>query len=96
MIGLARTGVQPFADDEIALMATFADQVAIAIANANLFETVERQRGELARFVSPEVAALVSSGEGARSWPGIVRESPSSTSTCAASPRSSRPPSRRS
>jgi class 3 adenylate cyclase len=64
VIGLARREVQPFADDEIALMATFADQSAIAIANAKLFETVERQRGELARFVSPEVAALVSSDEG--------------------------------
>jgi class 3 adenylate cyclase len=47
-------------------MATFADQSAVAIANAKLFETVERQKSELARFVSPEVAALVSSDEGAR------------------------------
>jgi class 3 adenylate cyclase len=45
-------------------MATFADQSAIAIANAKLFETVERQKIELARFLSPEVAALVSSEEG--------------------------------
>ena len=67
VIGLAREEeVRPFAEDEIDLMATFADQVAIAIANANLFETVERQRGELARYVSPEVAALVSSDEGAQ------------------------------
>jgi adenylate cyclase len=47
-------------------MATFADQSAIAIANAKLFETVERQKTELARFLSPEVAALVSSDEGAQ------------------------------
>src|SRR5918912_1963968 len=47
-------------------MATFADQSAIAIANAKLFETVNRQKTELARFLSPEVAALVSSDEGAR------------------------------
>src|SRR5918912_4124077 len=46
-------------------MATFADQSAIAIANAKLFETVNRQKTELARFLSPEVAALVSSDEGA-------------------------------
>ncbi len=46
-------------------MATFADQCAIAIGNANLFETIERQRTELARFLSPEVAALVSRDEGA-------------------------------
>ncbi|HEY3068838.1 MAG TPA: adenylate/guanylate cyclase domain-containing protein, partial [Gaiellaceae bacterium] len=31
-----------------------------------LFETVERQKTELARFISPEVAALVSSDEGAQ------------------------------
>jgi adenylate cyclase len=47
-------------------MATFADQASIAIANAELYETVERQRAELARFLSPEVAALVSSDKGAR------------------------------
>jgi len=47
-------------------MATFADQSAIAIANVGLFDTVERQKAELARFVSPEVAALVSRDEGAQ------------------------------
>src|SRR5918912_1587890 len=47
-------------------MATFGDQSAIAIANAKLFETVDRQKTELARFLSPEVAALVSSDEGAQ------------------------------
>jgi adenylate cyclase len=66
VIGLARFEVRPFEEGEIALMATFADQSAIAIANAELFETVARQKEELARFVSPEVAALVSSDEGAR------------------------------
>ena len=64
MIGLARNTVSPFEDGVIELMATFADQSAIAIANAELFETVERQKTELARFLSPEVAALVSSDEG--------------------------------
>src|SRR5215218_2574911 len=64
VIGLARRVVRPFERAEIELMATFADQSAIAIANAKLFETVERQKTELARFLSPEVAALVSSEEG--------------------------------
>lgn len=41
-------------------------QSAVAIANAELFETVELQRTELARFLSPEVAALVSREEGKR------------------------------
>jgi adenylate cyclase len=63
---LARHEQRPFEEREIELMATFADQSAIAIANAKLFETVERQKGELARFLSPEVAALVSSDEGGK------------------------------
>ena len=37
-----RLHVQPFTDAEIGLLQTFADQAAIAIANANLFETVQR------------------------------------------------------
>jgi adenylate cyclase len=64
VFGVARSEVRPFEDGEIDLMATFANQSAIAIANAKLFETVERQKTELARFLSPEVAALVSSDEG--------------------------------
>ena len=66
VIGAGRHEVRPFSDSEIELMATFADQAAVAIANAQMFETVERQRTELARFLSPAVAALVSSDEGER------------------------------
>ncbi len=66
IIGLARRTVEPFDQGEIDLTATFAAQSALAIVNAELFETVERQRRELARFLSPEVAALVSSEEGKR------------------------------
>jgi adenylate cyclase len=43
---------------------TFADQAAIAIANARLIDAVERQRTELSRFVSPQVAELISSEDG--------------------------------
>jgi adenylate cyclase len=70
VIAVSRRDVQPFDDGEIELMTTFADQSAIAIANAKLFETVERQRGELARFLSPEIAALVSSDEGTQMLAG--------------------------
>jgi class 3 adenylate cyclase len=70
IIAVSRREVQPFDEGEIELMATFADQSAIAIANAKLFETVERQRSELARFLSPEIAALVSSDEGAQMLAG--------------------------
>lgn len=66
VFGLSRRDVMPFTADEIELMATFADQSAIAISTARLFETVERQKAELARFLSPEVAELVSSEEGAQ------------------------------
>jgi class 3 adenylate cyclase len=66
VIQVGRRDVRPFDDGEIALMATFANQCAIAIGNAKLFETVERQRTQLARFVSPEVAALLSTEEGNR------------------------------
>jgi class 3 adenylate cyclase/putative methionine-R-sulfoxide reductase with GAF domain len=66
VIQVGRRAVRPFDPEEIELMATFANQCAIAIGNAKLFETVERQRVQLARFVSPEVAALVSTEEGSR------------------------------
>ena len=66
VFGLSRREVKPFASDEIDLMAAFADQSAIAISTARLFETIERQKAEIARFVSPEVAELVSSERGAQ------------------------------
>jgi adenylate cyclase len=61
---LSRREPGPFADEHIALVQTFADQAAIAITNARLLEAVERQRTELARFVSPQIAELISSREG--------------------------------
>lgn len=65
VFGLSRSDVRPFDSDEVELMATFADQASIAIANAKRYETIERQRAELARYLSPDVAELVSSGENA-------------------------------
>jgi class 3 adenylate cyclase len=55
-----------FANEQVELVRTFADQAAIAIANARLIESIERQRAELSRFVSPQVAELISSNDGAR------------------------------
>jgi class 3 adenylate cyclase len=54
----------PYSDEEIELVQTFADQTAITIANARLSNAVERQRTELSRFVSPQVADLLSSERG--------------------------------
>jgi class 3 adenylate cyclase len=64
VVVLVRREPEPFTDDHIALVETFADQAAIAITNARLIEAVGRQRTELARFVSPQVAELISSNHG--------------------------------
>jgi class 3 adenylate cyclase len=63
---LVRREPEPYTDEHIALVQTFADQAAIAITNARLIEAVERQRTELARFVAPQVAELISSRDGER------------------------------
>ena len=64
VIGVVRTAPQPFSDEQIRLLRTFADQVAIAIVNARLLDALERQRSELSRFVSPRVADLLSTQQG--------------------------------
>ena len=64
VVALVRVSPERFAEEHIELVRTFADQAAIAIANARLLEAVERQRTELARFVSPQVAELISSKKG--------------------------------
>ena len=64
VLGLIRSEPVPFTDDQIQLVRTFADQAAIAIVNARLLDAVERQRTELSRFVSPQVATLLSSRDG--------------------------------
>jgi GAF domain-containing protein len=73
-IAIRRTELQPFTPKQIELLETFADQAAIAIANVELFQTVERQRGELSRFLSPQVAALVTSEQGAKMLEGHRRQ----------------------
>jgi GAF domain-containing protein len=74
VIAMWRTEMKPFSDKEINLVQTFADQAAVAIANVELFRTVERQRGELSRFLSPQVAALVTSDQGAKMLEGHRRQ----------------------
>jgi len=73
VFGLGRNEVRAFSEREIALVSTFADQAALAIENARLFETVERQRTELARF-APQVASMLSSDEGQSLLAGHRRE----------------------
>jgi class 3 adenylate cyclase len=64
VVVVVRLEPRPFTDEHIALVQTFANQAAIALTNARLIEAVERQRTELARFVSPQVAELISSEDG--------------------------------
>jgi adenylate cyclase len=63
-VAVARDAPGLFSDEEVELVTTFADQAAITIANARLLEAVERQRTELSRFISPQVADLISSERG--------------------------------
>jgi adenylate cyclase len=72
-IAVARDEVRPFSDPEIRLIETFADFVVIAIENVRLFQTVERQRMELARY-APQAASLLSTEEGERLLAGHRRE----------------------
>jgi class 3 adenylate cyclase/putative methionine-R-sulfoxide reductase with GAF domain len=67
---LARMVPEPFSEEQIELLRGFADQAAIAIANARLLDTVERQKREILRFVSPQVAELLTSEEGERMLAG--------------------------
>jgi adenylate cyclase len=66
VLGVVRATPGAFAEEQIELVQAFADEAAIAIVNARLIDAVERQRGELARFVSPQVAELISSEGGER------------------------------
>jgi class 3 adenylate cyclase len=64
----------PFSTEQIEIVQQFADQAVIALATTQLVSTIERQRAEMARFLSPQVAALVSSAEGERLLAGHRRE----------------------
>jgi adenylate cyclase len=72
-IAVGRNEVRPYSDAEIRLIETFADHVVVALENVGLFQTVERQRTELARF-APQVASLLTSAEGEQLLAGHRRE----------------------
>jgi class 3 adenylate cyclase len=73
VIAVGRIEVRPFSEAEIRLLETFADHVVVAVENVRLFQTVERQRTELARF-APQVASLLTSDEGEQLLAGHRRE----------------------
>lgn len=74
VLALTRNDVRPFDDAAVRLATAFADQAAIGIGNARLLETIERQRAQLARFLSPQVAELVESPDGEQLLAGHRRE----------------------
>ncbi|MGI8927946.1 MAG: GAF domain-containing protein [Candidatus Limnocylindrales bacterium] len=70
---LWRTEVEAFNESEISILSTFAAQATVAIDNLRLFQTVEKQRAEIARY-APEAAALLSSEGGEDMLAGHRRE----------------------
>jgi adenylate cyclase len=73
IIAAARTEVRPFSDRELALIQQFADQAGVAINLARLFDTIERQRAELAHY-APQAAKLLASPAGEQLLAGHRRE----------------------
>jgi class 3 adenylate cyclase len=73
VLAVWRKEVRGFTVPEVALLSTFADQAVLAIENVRLFETIDRQRTELARY-APQVAELLSSTEGEQLLAGHRRE----------------------
>jgi adenylate cyclase len=78
---LGRRKVDPFLEGEIEFATTFARQASIALGMNRLLETattaadtIFRQRQELARFVSPQVADLLSQDDGDQLLAGHRRE----------------------
>jgi GAF domain-containing protein len=56
VIALYRQEVKPFADDEIELVRTFADQAAIAIENVHQFQAVQSRTADLTKSLERQTA----------------------------------------
>ena len=69
VLALSRKDVLPFTDKQIELVSTFADQAAIAIENARLFEAEQQRTRELSESLeqqtaTSEVLSVISSSPG--------------------------------
>jgi adenylate cyclase len=73
VISIIWAETHPVSDHEVRLIETFADQAALAVNNVRLFQTVERQREELSRYLSPQIGQLITSEEGKRLLDGHRR-----------------------
>lgn len=76
MVGLftlSRYEVEPFTDEQISLAKTFADQAVLAIDTLRLFQTIQTQQVELARY-APQAAELMSTVAGVELLAGHRRE----------------------
>jgi class 3 adenylate cyclase/putative methionine-R-sulfoxide reductase with GAF domain len=73
-ISAGRNEVRPFTEAEILLATAFADQATVAIENARRMQTIQRQKVELSRFLSPQVAELVSTVAGEELLAGHRRQ----------------------
>ena len=56
VIVLTRTSVRPFADKQVEVLRTFADQAVIAIENARLFDEVQARTSELTESLDQQTA----------------------------------------
>jgi len=70
---LSRYEALAFTHDQISMLSTFADQAVLAIDNLRLFQTIQTQRVELARY-APQAAELMSTEAGAELLAGHRRE----------------------
>jgi signal transduction histidine kinase len=55
-IAVARADLQPFSDQQVALVKTFADQVVIAIENVRLFTELQQKNGALTEALEQQTA----------------------------------------